>query len=289
MKNRYILLFTLIFGLVVQTAGAMAQEILAAQITRTHASLIQQIRKYHPDFKLESFQWFVSNQWVANRDNAIGVPVSFVLGLKKDISSLHHEITHIKKQHLVKEDQYLEQKNKRTFASYLLYFIGLRSNEKTNRDYNELCKKHEWEADEGIPNNPEMLKEQMNDYKQLSTSPTLKEAQAVWNDQKAKSPVIEKDPRHPSFEERAKRFEERLNRLEGFNKAKRHFNNPKVRQFFGPDLPPIMDSPRPRQIVQRLRKRVGICEDYYPDVAFDMLNTLRIAEVKEELERLYCD
>lgn len=290
MKNRHLLII-LIFGFVGQTAQAMShvpsnqdlplnkhiQSFVFISFLKPRINQIinDQLKKYHPDIKSDDIKWFVSNQWVANRDKAIGIPFSFVSGQKKDISSIHHELTHIKKQHLLKEDSYIN----RSFFSRLLYAVGFR------QSFNDLCKKHEWEADEKIPNNPEMLEEQMNEYKQLITSPTLKEAQAIWNDQKAKSHFIEKDPRHPSFEERAARFEERLNRLESFNKAKEHFRNPKIQKFFGSDLPPVIESPFPRNIANKL----GVCEDYYPNDTFDMPNKSRIANIKQELERLYCD
>ncbi len=262
MKKRYLLLASLTFSSVGQMAGAMShipsnqnvllnkhvQSLIFKTILKPRIDKIitEQLQKYHPEIKSNEIQWFVSNQWVANKDNAIGIPLSFVEGKKKDISSLHHEITHIKKKHLAKEHTFL---GKSFFARF---------------SYNDLCKKHEWEADEGIPNNPKFLEEQMSDFKQLSTSPTLKEARAIWNTEKTKSHFVEKDPRHPSFAERANRFKERYDRLRlGYS-----LTDADERQRL--EMPPIIISQRPRHIILK-KFGPGEHEDYYADVATDML------------------
>jgi hypothetical protein len=215
--------------------------------------LNEQLKKYHPEVNPDDIKWFPSKQWEARIDNAIGIPYSVIKGEQKDISTLHHEITHIKKQHSLKQGL--------NPFSFVLYHAGL------SQSFNNLSKKYEWEADEGTPNDPGKLKEQWLRHEQLNQSLLSTAKNLSREGHKAQADLILKTPlSHPSHKERAARFQERYNRLIlGYSVI-----NENERKEKG--IPPAIFHPRPRLIARELIEKghKEYNEDYYADVATDM-------------------
>lgn len=269
MNNRYLLLITLIFGLVGQTAHGMSRATQNMTLLNKHIQsdffklhlkprmdkiLSDQIKKYHPEINPNNVKWFPSDHWhVDHNTNKIGIPDSFIRGNgKKDINVFHHEETHRQKEHILKQTQHI----KRNPFSFLCHLIGFR------QSFNDLSKKHEWEADGGVPNDPEILEDGMNYYNQLNEELRIKVNALLDADRPDEARLMTATTTHPSHAERASRFEERYNKLLlGYSVI-----DPDERKKQG--IPPaILDHKRPCFIAEQL----GYDKRYYATVATDML------------------
>lgn len=278
MKNRYLLVLTLIFGLTGQMAQAadITVDISQDQINQTKAILRYHILRYHPGFE-NKFKWAIDDQWIfrpnleKNKDRGIdgqyiGIPYTFVTQQNNDISSIDHEILHQKEYHDKRIAAYNIRLRKRDFFSIL--------NDKKNLEkYYAFCRELEKRADEGILNNPKMLKSQMEHYKEKSTSSHLEVAQALYKEATHYKQKAHRESTHPTDAERAARFEERYNKLTQ-HYTNMHFYNPKVRQFFGV---PMITGTSPRKAA----KILDLDQDCYPNLSDDM--SLRPANDKLHL------
>lgn len=183
--------------------------------------LKEQIAKYHPETK-PYFSADEKHFWHAYADFSINIPVTFIAQvikhrieqykeynesilnkisyaiygfskkyrLKKDVSfwqhlaCFHHEATHIQLKHT-------QQKNN-------LHNNGSHGLDKEeNNKFLELCRKHEWEADQGIPDHRLMLQSIIQFFEQSPSGENLDEEH--WN-----------NSTHPSDKDRAARFGQRL-------------------------------------------------------------------------------
>lgn len=272
--NNLLLLITLIFGFVGQTAQAVplrlnhetTEALLASykylhryryllpnyQILKTENLLKKHVEKYHPGF---NFKWFISTKWEADEEGRVGVPLSFMVNNNDGLAAADHEIGHILKNHISKQEEY--KKRLYTFSIFGRNILS-KSNEKK---YYEFLRETEREADAVVPNDPYLLLNQQKRYEKLASlkdNPDLIEARKLCP---IKVQPKEIDLTHPPLEERAAHFKERREKLIlGYSVI-----DPNEREKQG--IPPAIFDPRPRLIA---RER-GWNEKYYADVSADML------------------
>jgi len=250
-----------------------------------------------------SFNWkhIAGLSWQVSRsernDYTINIPITALLEVKKtgQLSPLSqgvlwHEITHLVKKH--------GQQRKD------IYGIS----EPKNPEYYKFRCKNEWEADEGIPNDPEILKAQADHYENKCNIPArvflsvikqqqkeiLEESLNKSHVQKFFGPEFPKNinefyPKykasgfstHPTDRARADRFAQRVKHLnEGEHQRKiiqKSLSKKHIRTFFGPELPfANTNEPHIRKFfgVPELRSKegalaLGFDPDYYPSIRHD--------------------
>lgn len=246
MKNRYLLFLTLIFGLAGQVIEAMNSQVPITQEqikqlflnahfpeknlqeldtdikNKIEPVLNRYAEKYYPGFKLK---YLVSEDtWRAGTNLTIKIPYSFIQLILQnkpksssywaEIGSFCHEVTHC----INKDPEYLRDK-----------IMKLPEDQRGN-----LTKEREERADRGVPDNEKILEGMYYDFqrkvffKQFSSQ--------------CSEPKLTSWYKHPSNEERAQYFKERINALktDSNNIKANYYRNPnKLHEFFGADAMPL--------------------------------------------------
>jgi len=191
--------------------GKSAEQLDRYLTNKLEPLMRDQVEKYHPELTdtelvigycmdLQIGSWSI---FLDGTVHTINIPYSFISSAIVDgerntddywwgIASLHHELTHMKKEHCQEVER-----SKGWLGLFICYL--------QNGSFYRMRRRQEWEADEGIPNERRMLSASM---KHFLSSYDLDEPQDT----------------HPTDRERGLRFKERLNALlESRNRNARAF------------------------------------------------------------------
>lgn len=197
------------------------------------------VAEYHPKFpfiwKLAAADWMAAQD--GPDDKSVCIPVSAIIEIQKgdklsdsSLGILMHELTHVIKEHSQRKKDFRKQ-----YSSKL-------SQKKFHEELSKLSRKCEWEADEGVPNDKFLLRGMKTYFERKKKFAEF--SKNINSGSTTKTPYQS----HPSHEERANRFAQRLSKLT----VNEHLHKPHIRKLFGPDLPVPLDRLRPREMAQEL-------------------------------------
>lgn len=176
--------------------------------------LKEQFKKHHSDMIEPEYIPAFAKEWVygytkSNGMFFVSIPIDFIAHVIRSrlnntpsnknlffwggIAAFHHEITHIKNQHSSKKlaAYGIERATHKAFfdsrKNFIDYFMNLEG-------FLALCREHEWEADEGVPNHRLMLQGIRQYFQERAT---MKNS-------------YQEDSTHPPDKDRAERFAQRL-------------------------------------------------------------------------------